>query len=184
MGDDGSVTLLLEAAGRGDRVAADRLFGVVYDELRRLAHVVRERRAGGTLSTTALVHEAYVKLVPAMELDWQGRSHFFRVVARAMRQVLFNAAEARMAQKRGGGLQHVTLGEAAGAAPLDAETLVALERALAELEAMEPRQARVVELRFYAGLGVEETAEVLGVSTPTVKRDWRVARAWLARALS
>jgi RNA polymerase sigma factor (TIGR02999 family) len=184
MSETGAVTLLLEAARAGDERAMDQLFRVVYEELHRLARVVRVGRAGATLNTTALVHEAYVKLIPSRDLDWQGRAHFFRVVARAMRQVLCNAAEARMAQKRGGGLAAVTLGEQVGSGPADPETVIGLERALVELEALDPRQARIVECRFYAGLSVEETAEALGISVPTVKRDWRAARAWLARALT
>lgn len=184
MGEDHAVTRLLDSVRAGETGAMDDLFDVVYDELRGLARVVRRGRAGETLNTTALVHEAYAKLVPARGLDLEGRAHFFRVVARAMRQVLVNAAESRMAAKRGGGWVGVTLGEELGDHPLDPVTLLALNDALGELEAMDPRQARIVECRFFAGLSVPETAEALGISEPTVKRDWRAARAWLAHRLT
>lgn len=178
-----SVTALLHAAGAGDRRAFDELYDLVYEELRRLAHRVRTGRAGETLNTTALVHEAYVKLLPAQDLDWSDRAHFFRVAARAMRQVLVNAAEQRMAQKRGGGQIAVRFDERVHR-PVEEEKIVELDRALRQLERMDQRQARVVECRFFAGLTVDETAQVLGVSAPTIKRDWRVARAWLAHRLA
>lgn len=183
MTTDREVERLLDALRKGDDQALDDLFGVVYDELRRLARVVRQGRAGETLNTTALVHEAYTKLVPSGALDLESRTHFFRVVARAMRQVLVNAAEAGMAAKRGGDWVPVTLTEHPARRSLDAESLLDLEEGLRELEAMDPRQVRIVEYRFFAGLGVSETARMLGVSEPTVKRDWRAARAWLAQRL-
>ncbi|MGH7445146.1 MAG: ECF-type sigma factor, partial [Longimicrobiales bacterium] len=171
-----TVTQLLQAADSGDRAAFQRLYERTYDELRRLAHRVRE---GGnqTLNTTALVHEAYLKLVPGDGLIAHDRVHFFRIAARAMRQVLVDAARRRATRARG----NVLLGvEAMLAAPdrVSADVLD-LETALVELESLSPRQAEVVECRFFAGLSVEETAAALGVSSPTVKRDWRVARAWL-----
>lgn len=184
MAEQDTVTRLLEAVRSGDDEAIERLFGLAYDELHRLARVVRIGRAGATLNTTALVHEAYIKLMPSKAPDIESRAHFFRIVARAMRQVLFNAAQARLAKKRGGGQVAITFGDDIGAGPADAETVIAIERALISLEALDPRQARIVECRFFAGLSVEETAAALGISEPTVKRDWRVARAWLARALT
>jgi RNA polymerase sigma factor (TIGR02999 family) len=180
---DGAITGLLRAASAGDASALDRLLPVVYDELRRLAHRVRAGRSGETLRTTALVHEAYLKLVPSADLDWQSRAHFFAVTARAMRQVLVGAARERLAAKRGGGEWAVTLDEVAQVAPVRAERMLALDEALARLAALDERQARIVECRFFTGLTVEETAAVLGLSTPTVKRDWRAARAWIAAEL-
>jgi RNA polymerase sigma factor (TIGR02999 family) len=181
--DSHPITMLLEAAREGDGQAFDRLYAQLYEELRRLARVVRHGRAGQTLSTTALVHEAYVKLVGADPLNVESRLHFMRIAARAMRQVLFNAAERRQAAKRGGGEMAVTLNEDVHAGPVEAAQVLVLEDALRRLEALDPRQAQVVECRFYAGLTIEETAMALDISTATVNREWRLARAWLARAL-
>lgn len=178
-----AITGLLRMAGTGDREALDTLFARVYGELRELAHWVRRGRAGETLSTTVLVHEAYLKLVPGSGLEVRDRAHFFAVAARAMRQVLVDSARREMADKRGGGVPLVTLDAAAAAAPLRPERLLALDAALTRLGELDERQAHVVEYRFFAGLSVEETAEVLGVSTPTVKRDWQVARAWILTEL-
>ncbi|GJG86789.1 DNA-directed RNA polymerase sigma-70 factor [Gemmatimonadetes bacterium T265] len=179
----GTVTTLLREAGAGDAQALDRVFAAVYAELRRLARLVRRGQPGATLSSTALVHEAYLKLVPAADQEWRGRAHFFALAARAMRQVLVDAARARLRAKRGGGAQLVTLDGAAAAAPLRPEHLIALDAALERLAALEPRHARVVECRYFAGLTAEETAALLDVSVPTVNRDWRAARAWLAAEL-
>lgn len=186
----GEITRLLQAARDGDDEAMERLYSLLYDELKGLAHVVRRGGAPETLNTTALVHEAYVRLVPSRDIDWQDRRHFLRVAARAMRQVLVRAAERRSAEKRGGDRDPVTLDEELaepavqdGAGALRPETVLSLNRALEELATIDPRKADVVECRFFAGLGVEETADALDVSTATVKRDWRTARAWLARAL-
>ena len=181
---DASVTQLLHAAAEGEGAAVERLFALVYDELRRMARAVRYGRAGQTLNTTVLVHEAYLKLTPFDGVAWKDRVHFFRVAARAMRQVLVNAAHRRVAQKRGGGQWAVTFDDALMAAPVPSEQLIALDEALRRLEALDARQAAIVEYRFFAGMTVEETAEALGVSAPTVKRDWRAARAWLARELN
>lgn len=183
------VTRLLRSAAAGDEAAFDRVFQAVYEELRRLARHVRRGRAGETINTTALVHEAYLRLVPSRELEWEGRSHFMGVAARAMRQVLVRAAERKTALKRGSGKADVSLDDApagalaegSGVAP---EGVLALDAALDRLEKLSPRQARVVECRYFAGMSVEETGEALGVSEPTVKRDWRAARAWLARELA
>lgn len=174
------VTTLLRAAREGQADAFDEAFCLVYDELHRLAHRVRRGRAPATLSTTALVHEAYLKLVPSTDLDWHDGVHFLRVAARAMRQVLRTAALRQQAQKRGGGALPVTFDERVHAGGLYAEELLALDEALHRLEAFDARKAQVVELRFFAGLSIEETAAALEVSEPTVVRDWRTARAWLA----
>jgi RNA polymerase sigma factor (TIGR02999 family) len=182
------ITRLLEAASAGEAEAFDRVFQLVYDELRRLARQVRRGRGSETLNTTALVHEAYLRLLPSRELGWEGRSHFLGVAARAMRQVLVRAAERRSSAKRGGGLSVLPLDDALQRPPdgagVDPERVLALDGALRRLEVLSARQARVVECRYFAGLSVEETAAALGISEPTVKRDWSVARAWLARELS
>ena len=181
--DASDFTRLLQAASAGDRAAFDAAFAQAYDELHALAAHVRAANATDTLSATALVHEAYLKLVPSADRAWADRHHFFAVAARAMRQVLTSAARERLAEKRGGGGTPVSLEESVLAAPLQAEELVALDEALDRLAALSERQARVVELRFFAGLTAEEIAESLGIATPTVQRDWRAARAWLAREL-
>ena len=174
------ITRLLYRARDGDAQAFDDLFQVVYEELRRVARSVRRAGGSDTINTTALVHEAYVKLTPSKSLSWKDRSHFLGVAARAMRQVLVNAAEKRSTQKRGGDQIAVSFDEAKhGQLVSLSEGVIELNQALEVLEAANPRQVRVVECRFFAGLTVEETAEALGVSEPTVKRDWRFARAWL-----
>lgn len=177
-----TVTRLLQEAREGDAHAFDALYSQVYDELRQLARVVRRGRGSETLSTTALVHEAYIRLLPAQDLAWQDRAHFFRVAARAMRQILIDAARRRFAAKRGGGAMAVTFDEGIHS-DMQIEDVLALDDALKQLENMDARQAQVVEYRLFAGLTVEETAQLLGVGPATVKRDWRVARAWLVNAL-
>lgn len=163
----------------------DRLLPLVYDELRGMAHgyLLRER-SGHTLSTTALVHEAYLKLVDQERAPLESRAYFFGAAARAMRQILVDHARHRMRQKRGGKQQPVTLEEQHLLADDFATNVLDLDRALHRLAALEPRLARVVECRFFGGIGVEETAEVLGVSPRTVKRDWMMAKAWLYRVLN
>jgi RNA polymerase sigma factor (TIGR02999 family) len=164
-----------------DDPALDQLFGRVYAELRRLAHRVRGGRAGDTLNTTALVHEAYLKLASSPDLQLKSREHFFALAARAMRQIVTDAARRQLAAKRGGeGLVPITLDDALHQAPLRPSQLVALDDALTRLHEADPRRARVVEHRIFGGLTADETAAVLGVSRPTVERDWRAARAWLA----
>lgn len=158
----------------------DRLFERVYAELRHLAHQVRGRREGATLNTTALVHEAYLKLASSPSLNVKSREHFFALAARAMRQIVVDAARRQRADKRGWGAVFVTLDESAEEQPLRAERLLALDDALARLEAVDTRSAQVVEQRVFAGLTAAETAALLGVSRPTVERAWRAARAWLA----
>jgi RNA polymerase sigma factor (TIGR02999 family) len=185
------VTDLLGELRQGNRAALDELVPIVYDELRGIAsRQLAGERAGHTLQTTALVHEAFLKLVGLDRIDWQGRAHFFAVAARLMRQILVDYAERRGAQKRGGGLVRVPLDEgtltvAPGGASEGAQldSLVSLDAALRRLETTDARQGRVVECRFFAGMSVEETAEALEVSPGTVKRDWRLARAWLNREL-
>jgi RNA polymerase sigma factor (TIGR02999 family) len=179
-----SVTRLLHAARAGDRESLDQVFTLVYQELRRLAATVRHGHGGETLAATALVHEAFLKLVPSADLAWHDRTHFFRVAARAMRQVLADAAAQRATAKRGGGLVHLTLDDAVVGGPeLSVDELLDLDRALHELSELNPRQATVVECRFFAGLSLEETAVAVGSSVPSVSRDWRFARAWLSHRL-
>ena len=173
------ITRLLDRARDGDPGAIDRLIPLVYDELRALARHQR-RGADATLDTTALVHEAYEKLARGTFAD---RHHFFRIAARAMREVLVERARARRAQKRGGGARPLPLREGVLAGPAEPERLVALDEALTRLGALDARQAEVVELRYFVGLTISETAEVLGLSPATVKRDWTAARAWLHHAL-
>ncbi|MGH9719373.1 MAG: sigma-70 family RNA polymerase sigma factor [Bryobacteraceae bacterium] len=176
------VTGLLLAWSAGDRTALDRLAPIVYEELRRLAHryMVRER-SGHTLQTTALVNEAYLRLVDCNRMQWRDRAHFFAVSAQFMRRILVDYAR-RHNLKRGAGLQRISLDEAATIA-VEAE-FVAIDEALNALAEIDPRKTQVVELRFFGGLGVEETAEVLKLSPITVMRDWSMAKAWLYRELS
>jgi len=179
-----SVTRLLGAARGGDATALDRVFELLYAELKRMAAVVRRGRGSETLDTTSLVHEAYLKLLPSATIEWADRAHFFRVAARAMRQVLVDAAEYRMAQKRGGGAADVTLAEEIRSGrTVEAADLIDLDRAMRELAAEHARAAEVVEMRIFTGLSLEETAMALQVSQPTVTRDWRFARAWLSDRL-
>jgi RNA polymerase sigma factor (TIGR02999 family) len=175
---------LLAAARHGDRSALDQVFDSVYGELRRLARSQRRRWQGDTtLSTTALVHEAYVKLVDQNHAQWNDRAHFLAVASKAMRHVLVNYAEQRLAQKRGGGAPHVPLDEANPVTEEAADEVLALHEALDRLAQVNRRQVQVVESRFFAGLSIEQTAEVLGISPATVKRDWQTAGAWLHREI-
>jgi RNA polymerase sigma factor (TIGR02999 family) len=179
----GEISQLLIGWNSGDQAARDRLLPLVYDELRRMAkrHMGRQN-PGRTLQTTALIHEAYLRLVSRPRQRWQNRAHFFAVGAQAMRHILVDYARSRHSAKRGGGARGVSLDEAAVMNEPAAE-LVALDEALTELAALHARQGRVVECRFFGGLTVEETAEALQVSRDTVMRDWRMAKAWLQRAL-
>lgn len=181
------VTGLLLAWGTGDAGAGERLLPAVYDELRRQAgRAMRREGDAHTLQATALVHEAYLRLVDQNRVAWRNRAHFFAIAAQMMRRVLVDHARTRLAAKRGGQLHRVTLGDVgAGAEQGDGDVdLLALHDALDQLAVLDPRQARLVELRYFGGLGIEETAEALGVSPATVKRDWAVARAWLRRELA
>jgi RNA polymerase sigma-70 factor, ECF subfamily len=185
------ITRLLKAWGRGDKAALDRLTPLVYEELRRLArNYMRKEQRGHSLQATALVNEAFIRLVDARAIDWQDRAHFFAVSARMMRRVLVDAARARGSAKRGGHAERVDHSTAVNldqfpAAPADISAqLCALDDALNTLAAMDPRRAQVVELRYFGGLSVEETGRVLNISAQSVMRDWKLARAWLARELS
>jgi RNA polymerase sigma factor (TIGR02999 family) len=183
MNDHRDVTALLEAWSNGDEAARSRLMEAVYDELRRVArgHLRRER-SGHSLAPTALVHEAYLKLVDQRGVRWQNRAHFFAIAARVMRRILVDHARSRAAAKRGEGTRVSLDGIDVGAAALDID-LIALDDALDRLAAIDARQGELVEMRFFAGLTVEETAAALGVAPITVKRDWALARAWLFRQL-
>jgi RNA polymerase sigma factor (TIGR02999 family) len=179
------VTALLLAWRSGDAQAGEQLLPMVYEELhRQAARAMRREDEAHTLQPTALVHEAYLRLVDQRRVEWKNRAHFFGVAAQAMRRVLVDHARSRLAEKRGGALQRVTLGDA-GSEPNahDGLEVLALHEALERLAALDPEQARLVELRYFGGLGIDETAEALGVSSATVKREWAVARAWLRREL-
>ena len=180
----GEVTALLRAWRAGDEDAYRRATSILYDELRRqAAHHMRRKQFGDTLQTTALVHEAFIRLAGARQVDWQDRRHFLAVAARTMRRVLVDVVRAQGASKRGSRAIHVPLDsslEAGGPSPLD---LIALDRALDSLAKFDARKVQVVELRFFAGLTVDETAQVLDVAPDTVARDWRIARTWLLREL-
>ena len=179
-----TVTQLLRAWRQGDAAALDRLVPVVYQKLRRLArHYMAGQRPGHTLQPTALVNEAYMRLVDCEQVNWKDRAHFFAISAQMMRRVLVEFARSRQYQKRGGGARKTSLDEGVIASPQRGQDLVALDDALQALAAEYPRQAQVVELRFFGGLNVEETAEVLHVSAITVMRDWQLAKVWLAREL-
>ncbi|RPJ87115.1 MAG: sigma-70 family RNA polymerase sigma factor [Acidobacteria bacterium] len=179
------VTRLLQAWSDGDETALSELVPLVYAELHRLArHYLRGERHGHVLQTTALINEAYLKLVDSRRTPWQNRSHFFGISARLMRRILVDFARERNSQKRGGGAEQVSL--TAGLAVIQApeEDTVALDQALTALAKVDERKSRVVELRFFGGLNEKETAAALGVSEETVRRDWRLAKAWLLRWLS
>ncbi len=179
-----TVTQLLRAWRQGDAAALDQLVPVVYQKLRRLArHHMAGQRPGHTLQATALVNEAYMRLIDCEQVNWKDRAHFFAISARMMRRVLVEFARARQYQKRGAGARKTSLDEGVIASPQRGQDLVALDDALQALAAEYPRQAQVVELRFFGGLNVEETAEVLHVSAITVMRDWQLAKVWLAREL-
>ena len=174
------LTTLPKDAAECDEDALSRLMPLVYDELRRLAdRYMRHEREGHTLQTTALVHEAYLKLVEQRAVDWQNRNQFLGVAAQVMRRILIDHARGHLRDKRGGGRAMIPFDEALTFSAECSSALVELDTALERLGAIDPRQARIVELRFFAGLTVEETADVLGVSPKTVKRDWSIAKAWL-----
>jgi RNA polymerase sigma factor (TIGR02999 family) len=179
-----SVAAMVDGVRQGDERALEALMPLVYDELRRLAarHLRRER-PGQTLQATALVHDAYLRLLQDSKLSWQNRAHFFGIAARAMRQILIERARTRAAAKRGGGRVRVTLEPGLIAAAPPAVDLEALDQALTRLAALDPELARVVEVRFFGGLSIEETAEAMNLSPATVKRRWTLAKAWLAREL-
>jgi RNA polymerase sigma factor (TIGR02999 family) len=178
------VTQMLLDWSKGHQEALDKLMPLVYDELHRVAdHYLRSERPDHTLQATALVHEAYLQLVDQRHVRWQNRVHFFGLAAQLMRRVLLEHARSHHAAKRGGGERKFSLSEAAGLSKKRETDLVALDDALTRLAAIDPQQSRIVELRFFGGLTVEEAAEVLDVSPRTVKREWRIAKAWLRREL-
>ena len=179
------ITRLLVAWGDGDQTALEELTPLIYEELHRLAHrYMGSERPGHTLQTTALVNEAYVRLIDWKNVQWQNRAHFFGVSAQLMRRILVDFARSRRYQKRGGGANAVTLDNAAFVSDQKGPDLLALDEALLSLAELDPRQSKVVELRFFGGLSNDEVAEVLNVSEATVRRDWSLARAWLHRELS
>jgi RNA polymerase sigma factor (TIGR02999 family) len=179
------VTQLLIAWSDGEEEALEKLVPLVYDELRRIARRYMKREgAGHTLQTTALVNEAYLRLIEQKETKWRNRAHFFAISAQLMRRILVSMARARYADKRGGDARQVSLDEALVISEERAAELVALDEAMDELAALDPRRSRVVELRYFGGLSVEETAEVLKISPETVMRDWKRAKAWLYAELS
>jgi RNA polymerase sigma-70 factor, ECF subfamily len=180
-----NITQILQKWSEGDENALETLIPLVYQELHRLAHRALARNSSGnTVQTTALVHEAYLRLIDAGEINWQSRTHFYAVSATLMRNILVDFARARLAQKRGGEVQHVELDEALDFSPNKSENLVALDDALKELSKLDERQSRIVELRFFGGLTEQETADVMKISPATVRRDWQMARAWLHRELA
>lgn len=179
------VTTLLVRWREGDRQALEELMPLVYEELRRLArHYLRQERSDHTLQSTALVHEAYLRLAGGNAPNWQNRAHFFGVAAHIMRQILVEHARGRDAAKRGGNVCKLALDDAVAPLQQIDVDVVALDRALTELSELDAQQGRIVELRFFGGLTIEDTSEVLGISPATVKRDWVTARAWLYRAMT
>ena len=182
------ITALLRDWQTGDRDALDRMIPLVYRELHVMASRLMSREwRDGTIQTTGLVNEAYLKLVDQRQVDWQGRAHFFAIAAQVMRRILLDAARRRMREKRGGGAVQLVIDDlpvATRAAPVDAIDVLAIDRALRDLEQLDRDQAKMVELRFFGGLTIEETSAVLGVSPATVKREWAVAKGWLYRALT
>ena len=179
------ITRLLQAWGLGDEGALEQLMPLVYNELHRLAHHYMAReQPGQTLQTTALVHEVYLRLVDANDIGWQNRAHFYGLCARLMRRILIDFARSRNYQKRGGQIPHIELEEAATVSAVVGSELLSGDEALKQLAKIDARKGEVVELRFFGGLTVEETAAVLRVSPETVMRDWKLAKAWLLRELS
>ena len=185
MPNSSEITRLLRNLADDPRVGLDELFLLVYPELHRIAHrQLNRRRPGETLCTTALIHEVYIKLVGQTQLEWRDRVHFFAVASRAMRHIVIDYARSQQAAKRGGDRVQITLDEELAGADERVDTLVALDDALTELAELNPRLGQIVEYRFFGGLKEVEIASVLDVSERTVQREWRKARAWLARALS
>jgi len=179
------LTQLLADWAKGDRSALDRLFPLVHSELRRIAQrQMSQERPGHTLQATALVNEAYLKLAGQQGFDWQNRAHFFAVCAQVMRHILIDHARAHARDKRGGGLARVSLNDALVVAEDQAEHFIALDDALRVLERLDPQKGKIVEMRYFGGLSVEETAEVLNVSPRTVRREWQRAKAWLYRMMT
>lgn len=183
--DSENVTQLLHDWSKGNQQALEELLPLIYNELRRLAHnFLYRERPGHTLQTTALVHEAYLKLIDQKDARWQNRSHFFAIAAQAMRRILIDSARRHAAMKRGGPQEKLSLDDAPDVSLEPNTRLLALDEALKELAEIDPEQGRIVELRYFGGLTIEETAEVMNSSPATVKREWSMARAWLHQALS
>jgi RNA polymerase sigma factor (TIGR02999 family) len=183
--DSENVTLLLQDWSAGDERALEELLPLIYNELRHLAHnFLYRERSGHTLQTTALVHEAYLKLIDQKDARWQNRSHFFAIAAQAMRRILIDSARRHAAMKRGGPQEKLSLDEVPDLSLEPNTKLLALDEALKALAEMDPEQSRIVELRYFGGLTIEETAEVMKSSPATVKREWAMARAWLHQALT
>src|SRR5271166_6669012 len=177
---EADVTALLSQLTQGNHEAHEKLIPLVYEELKRLARsYMRRERTDHTLQTTALVHEAYLKMVQQQTVDWHSRSHFFGIAAQLMRRILIDHARGHLREKRGAGQREVPMDEALAFAPDQSVELVKLDQALERLTKLDPRQGKIVELRFFGGLTVEQTAELLGISPKTVKRDWSMAKAWL-----
>jgi len=176
------ITVILAQIVEGDKQAVNALMPLMYEELRRIAgNKLRNEKHNQTLNATALVHEAYLKLVDQRNVTWQNRAHFFAIAARAMRRIIINYAKEKMAQKRGGGAEVITLNEDTVGLEINVEELITLEDALNRLERMSERQGKIVEYWLFVGLSHEEIAELLNISLPTVRRDWRLARAWLSK---
>jgi RNA polymerase sigma factor (TIGR02999 family) len=179
------ITQLLAGWAHGNPAALDELTPIVFNELHRIAHrYMRRERPGHTLQTSALINEAYIRLIDQREARWQNRAHFFAIAAKLMRRILVDRARARGYAKRGANPLQVSLDEGMAVSGKKEPDLVALDDALKDLEAMDPRKSRIVEMRFFGGLSLEETAEALAISIPTVEREWRAARAWLHRAMT
>jgi RNA polymerase sigma factor (TIGR02999 family) len=179
------VAKLLDQLAHGENDAADELMPLVYDRLRLLAQkLLRHESAAHTLQPTALVNEAYLRMVGQHQVDWQGKTHFFAIGAKMMRRILVDHARRKLSKKRGGGMHRIELADDLCVSNRNDEDVMAIEEALDKLSSLDPRQAQIVELRFYGGLTVEEVAEVLGVSKRTVESDWTMLRAWLRRELS
>ena len=184
MAERQDITQMLEAMSAGDPGAPGKLLPLVYDELRRLAHgYMRRERSDHTLQATALVHEAYIQLVDWKNVSWQNRAHFFAAAAKMMRKILVDYAREKNALKRGGGLRTIALDDAVSFADRKQVDLIPLDDAISALAEFDPQQARIVEMRFFGGLSIEETAHTLGISESTVKRDWQIAKAWLFNRL-
>ncbi len=179
------ITQLLAGWERGDPDALNELTPVVYSALHRIAHrYMRRERPGHTLQTSALINEAFIRLIDQREAHWQNRAHFFAIAAKLMRRILVDRARGKGYAKRGGNPLQVSLDEGMAVSGNKQPDLIALDDALRDLEAMDPRKSRIVEMRFFGGLSLEETAEALGISIPTVEREWRAARSWLHRAIT
>ena len=183
--ETGDITVILQSVERGDEQAADRLLPLIYGELRKLAAAKMAAEAPGqTLQATALVHEAWLRLGGDAQPVWQNRAHFFGIAAQTMRRILLNYARDRRAEKRGGGLKQITLDDALMVSDDHLESVLMLDESLRKLALRDPAQSRLVELRFFGGMTAEESAEVLGISTATVKREWSHAKAWLRRDMN